>query len=267
MDIERFRKIIKYSESNENDVKSKVKEFYAFIGMNSDTEVLNIMQIARSALKERGYLILEMPFFDNEIGALTYSGDALGYIVLNSSLPKVNINFAICHELYHVFFQKNEFKTKVEFSNDHYYEHEEEYAANLFAGILLMPENSFRFMYNKFKKESDNNEYDTLIKLMNYYQVPYMSVLIRCYELGLPYYDSISQELFDIKQDDVRAKFNELWLDDSILDATKKDDYIHMEKMVRRFGEEYIKGGYINKRTLDKVLQNMKGLYRDIKGE
>ena len=33
--------------------------------------------------------------------------------------------------------------------------YEEEYAANLFAGMLLMPEISFRRMYLKFKEESD----------------------------------------------------------------------------------------------------------------
>lgn len=265
MNIERFRKIIKYSEVNRNDMKSKVMNFYSFVGMSSDKEVLNIMQIARPSLKKKGYLVLEIPFADDEIGALCYKGDALGYIVLNSSLPKVNINFAICHELYHVFYQKSDFRTKVEFSNNHYYEHEEESAANLFAGMLLMPEASFRFMYAKFKDESENDEKDTIIRLMNYYQVPYMAVLIRCYELGLPDTDSISMELLNIGQDTIRERFNELWLDDSILDATRKDDYVHIEAVVKRLGDEFIRDSYLNKRTLEKVLQNMRALYLDIK--
>ena len=119
MDIERFRQIIKYSETNRNDIESKIRNYYSFVGMSSDKEVLNIMQIARPSFREKGYLVLEMPFADKEIGALSYKGDALGYIVLNSSLPKVNINFAICHELYHVFYQKSNFRTKVEFANNH----------------------------------------------------------------------------------------------------------------------------------------------------
>ena len=267
MDIERFRKIIEYSDANRNEMESKVKNFYSFVGMSSDKEVLNIMQIARPSFKRKGYLVLEMPFADDEIGALCYRGDALGYIVLNSSLPKVNINFAICHELYHVFYQKCDFRTKVEFANNHYYEHEEEFAANLFSGMLLMPEASFRFMYAKFKDESKNDEKDTIIRLMNYYQAPYMAVLIRCYELGLPGTDCISEELLSIEQDGIRERFNELWLDDSILDATRKDDYIHIEAVVKRFGDECIRDSYLNKRTLEKVLQNMRTLYSDIKGE
>lgn len=267
MNIERFRKIIEYSDANREDMESKVKNFYSFVGMSSDKEVLNIMQIARPSFREKGYLVLEIPFADDEIGALCYKGDALGYIVLNTSLPKVNVNFAICHELYHVFYQKSEFRTRVEFANNHYYEHEEEAAANLFAGMLLMPEASFRFMYAKFKDESENNERDTIIRLMNYYQAPYMAVLIRCYELGLPEGDSISEELLNVEQHSVRARFNDLWLDESILDATKKDDYIHIEAVVECFGNEYISDSYLNKRTLEKVLQNMRTLYSDIRGE
>lgn len=152
MNIERLRKIIKYSDANRCDMDSKLKNFYSFAGMSSDLEVLNIMQIVRPSFQKKGYLVFEIPFADKEIGALCYKGDALGYIVLNTSLPKVNINFALCHELFHVFYQETEFRPKVEFANDCYYEHEEEYAANLFAGMLLMPEAGFRFMYNKFKQ-------------------------------------------------------------------------------------------------------------------
>lgn len=267
MDIERFRKIIEYSDANRNDIESKIRNYYSFVGMSSDKEVLNIMQIARPSFRKKGYLVLEIPFADNEIGALSYKGDALGYIVLNSSLPKVNINFAICHELYHVFYQKSNFRTKVEFANHHYYEHEEEFAANLFAGMLLMPEISFRSMYIKFKEESNNNKRDTIIRLMSYYQVPYMAALIRYYELGLEDTGSISEELLNADQETIRAKLNDFWLDGSILDATGRDDYILIENTVKRLGNEAVRDDYLNKRTLEKVLQNMAKLYADIRGE
>ena len=267
MNIERLRKIIEYSDANRDDMEEKVKNFYSFAGMSGDKEVLNIMQIVRPSFRKKGYLVLEIPLADKEIGALCYKGDALGYVVLNTSLPKVNVNFAICHELYHVFYQKTEFSPKVEFANDHYYEHEEEFAANLFAGMLLMPETGFRFMYSKFKAESGNNERDTLIRLMNYYQVPYMAALIRCYELELPDDDSILEELLTEDRRSIRERFINLWLDDSILDATKKDDYSHLKTLVASFGTECIRDSYLNERTLKKVLENMQKLYSEIKGE
>lgn len=267
MNIERLRKIIEYSDANRADMEIKVKNFYCFAGMSSDKEVLNIMQIARPSFQKKGYLVLELPLADKEIGALCYKGDALGYIVLNTSLPKVNVNFAVCHELYHVFYQNSRFRAKVEFANDHYYEYEEEFAANLFAGMLLMPEAGFRFMYRKFKEESEGDEKDTIIRLMNYYQAPYMAVLIRCHELNLPDDASISEELLHVGRDSVRERFVDLWLDDGILEATKKDDYMHLETVVARLGNEYIGDSYLNERTLRKVVQNMRLLYAEIKGE
>ena len=181
MNIERLRKIIAYSDKNHDEIYSMIKRFCSFAGIEYDSDLLNVLQIVRSSFQKKGFLVLEIPFADDEIGALCYKGDGLGYVVINTSLPKVNTNFAIAHEIYHVFWGENEFVSKVEFSDDHYYEHEEEYAANLFAGMLLMPEISFRRMYLKFKEESDSNEVDTIIRLMAYYEVPFMAVF---YVLG-----------------------------------------------------------------------------------
>lgn len=130
-----------------------------------------------------------------------------------------------------------------------------------------MPEASFRFMYSKFKVESGGDERDIMFRLMNYYQAPYMAVLVRCYELGLPETGSIPEELFHVGRECIRERFIDLWLDDSILDATKKDDFIRLKTAVANVGNEYIKGAYLNERILQKVLQNMQALYDGIKGE
>ena len=151
MNVQRLRKIIAYSSENRETMVSMIKLFCAFAGIEYDSEFLNFLQIVRSSFRKKGYLVLELPFADDEIGALCYKGDGLGYVVINTSLPKANVNFAIAHEVYHVFFGESKFVSKVEFADDHLYEYEEEYAANLFAGMLLMPEVSFRKMYLKFK--------------------------------------------------------------------------------------------------------------------
>lgn len=267
MDIERLRKIIAYSDANRDKIGEQVRHFYSLVGMNSDKEVLNIMQIVRPSFQKKGYLVLELPLADREIGALSYKGDALGYIVLNTSLPKVNVNFALCHEVYHIFYQESEFVSKMELINSHYYEHEEEYSANLFASILLMPEHSFRTMYQKFQTESKGSEMDTIVRLMNYFQVPYMAALIRCYELNLTEEGKVLEALLQMDAASVRARFSELWLDERILDASSKDDYERLELLVKRFGQEYMDGAYLNERTLRRVLQNMRALYLEIKGD
>lgn len=267
MNIERFRKIMEYSAANREEIEKKMMRFYSYLGISSDKDVLNILQVVRPTLERKGYLVLEIPFADDEIGALCYKKDAWGYIVMNTSLPKMNVNFAVCHEVYHVFFSEQESGSKVEFTDGYYFEHEEEYAANLFAGMLLMPETNFRQMYTFFWNESEGNERDTVIRLMSYYRVPYMAALIRCYELGLPKKFCISEELLNVDGDYIRDRFAWLWLDESVLEATNKDDYAHIEAMVARCGKEYIQDGYLNERTLKKALQNMKTLYSEIKGE
>ena len=267
MNVERLRKIIAYSDKNREEIYSMVKRFCSFAGVEYDSDLLNILQIVRSSFQKKGYFIFEMPFADDEIGALCYRGDGLGYVVVNTSLPRVNVNFAIAHEIYHVFFGESEFVSKVEFADDHYYEHEEEYAANLFAGMLLMPEISFRRMYSKFKDESCGNETDTIIQLMSYYQVPYMAVLIRCLELELIVGNALPEQLFNFDRVQIRQKLADLSLDESIMDGFNRDDYSHIEIVGERLGRKYIGDEYINERTLKKVLHNMRELYTKIKGE
>lgn len=267
MNVERLRKIIIYSDTNREEIYSMVKRFCAFARIEYDCDLLNILQIVRSSFEKKGYFVFEMPFADDEIGALCYRGDGLGYVVVNTSLPRVNVNFALAHEVFHVFFGKSEFVSRVEFSDDHYYEHEEEYAANLFAGMLLMPEVSFQRLYSKFKEESKGNEVDTIIKMMSYYQVPYMAVLIRCLELKLINANSVSDVLLNIDRSLIRQKLSELWLDESIMDASRRDDYSHIEAIVDRLGNNYIEDEYINERTLKIVIQNMRKLHTKIRGE
>ncbi|SDP36388.1 ImmA/IrrE family metallo-endopeptidase [Selenomonas ruminantium] len=266
MEIDRLRTIIAYSDKNREDIHSMVKRFCSFAGIEYESDLLNVLQIVRSSFKKRGYLVFEMPFADDEIGALCYKGDGMGYVVLNTSLPRVNVNFAIAHEIYHVFFGSDELVSKVEFADDHYYEHEEEYAANLFAGMLLMPEVSFRRMFSKFKEDSDGNRAEIIIRLMSYYQVPYMAVLIRSLELGMIARSEVREETFNIERDHINEKLKDLWLDESIMEPSRKDDYAHIETVVSTVGKEFVEDEYINKRTVNKALKNMRELYLKIKG-
>lgn len=93
MNLERLRKIIEYSRKYREETNSMIKRFCSFAGIDSDNDVLNIMQIVRSSFQKKDYLVFEMPFADDEIGALCYKGDGLGYVVINTSLPRVNVNF------------------------------------------------------------------------------------------------------------------------------------------------------------------------------
>ena len=55
---------------------------------------------------------------------------------------------------------------------------------------------------------------------------------------------------------------------EAIMEPIKKtNDYLHVEAIVKKFGKKYVEDGYINERTLDKVLHNMRELYQKIRRE
>ena len=60
-----------------------IKIFCFFRGIEYDNSLLDILQIARSSFRKKGFLVFQMPFADDEIGALSYRGDGIGYVVIN----------------------------------------------------------------------------------------------------------------------------------------------------------------------------------------
>ena len=270
MKIEKFKSIIKYNEHNAEENLVCVRLIYEYMGMNHEAEALNLLEIVRTTLRKKGYLLIEMPFSDKEIGAICYKGNGRGYVVLNSSLPKVNVNFALCHELYHIFFQKRPMKHAIElYMNDHYFDDEEELAANAFAGNLLMPASNFKKMYYKFSKECSKQDFEIEIiaKLMNYYEAPYMAVVIRCYGLKLLGGGEKLKRLLDSEEVDIRKEFTKLWLNEKILEPTMRDDFDKFESLVRNTGKEMEREEIISGKEVETALQNMRKIYKEIKGE
>ena len=269
MRFEKFRSILDYNGKNQNDIAVRVRDFYFQMNMNYDKDLLNLMMVVRPLFNKKNYLIIEMPFKDKEIGAISYKIDYFGYTIINSSLPKVNVNFALAHEIYHVFYQQVLSRKKIElYMNEHYYEYEEEWAANLFAGTLLMPTPSFTEMFHKFKNEQndEDTEVTILVKLMNYFEVPYMAVLIRTYELKLLNDGEILKSLLNVSEQMIENEFARLWLDEKILKATCRDDYGRLEQVVKQMGTQYESDEILGSATTTTILNNMRKLYDEIRG-
>lgn len=270
MRFERFQNVIEYNKKNQERIASKVRNFYFQMNMDYEKDLLNLMMIVRPLFSKKNYLVVEMPFKDREIGAICYKADVHGYTILNSALPKVNVNFTLGHEIYHVFYQDKLEVQKVElYINEHYFEHEEEMSANLFAGILLMPEPGFVNMFNKFKLEqTEEDSVITIIaKLMSYFEVPYMAALIRCYELGLLSDGKELEYLLDKQRRlDIEAEFTRLWLNEDIFKPTKRDDYQRLEQLVLKIGEQRAEEEVLTADDLQKIIANMRKIYDEIRG-
>ena len=81
MDIKRLRKIIQYGDCHKEEMEEKIRSFCSFAGISNDKELLNIMQIVRPSFQKKGYLIIELPFCDQEIVVF---GDIVKFIEDNA---------------------------------------------------------------------------------------------------------------------------------------------------------------------------------------
>ena len=72
-----------------------------------------------------------------------------------------------------------------------------------------------------------------------------MAVLIRCLELELIAGNVLPEQLFNFDRVQIRQKLEDLWLDESIMDASNRDDYSHIEIIIERLGRKYIADEYI----------------------
>ena len=170
MTIERLKLILDYSKNHSKDIAEDIASFCHKIDLQNLDGVRDVLQLVRPYLLKKRFLTIQLPLNDDEIGAFVYKGDALSYLVINTSMPVLNTNFALCHELYHIFFPSGEALNKARVDLD-YYSNEDETRANIFSGNLLMPENEFRQMFFKFNsgyEEDDSDELKILVSLMNY---------------------------------------------------------------------------------------------------
>ena len=269
MRFERFKQVVEHNRLNQKEMLTKVQKLYQKMRLNYEEEILNLEFIIKPLFEQEEYLILEMPFRDKEIGAICYKGDCYGYIFLNSALPKVNVNFALAHEIYHVFYQCGHIRHKVEFNlSEHYSEDKEELAANLFAGMLLMPTTLFVTMFRKFQLEQgeEDTELTLIAKLMSFFQVPYMAVVIRCYELNLLSEGQALRNLLEVDGEQIQTEFDRLWLNKSILEPTFRDNYPRLEQIVKNVGGVCKEKVILTERTVEKVLTNIQRIYQEIRG-
>jgi|SRR5690554_1324130 len=106
-----------------------------------------------------------------------------GFLLINCNLPKGRQVFTICHELYHLFVQKDfEFEVISDTANGAKKSVEEK-LADAFAAELLMPEKGIQEILMKQNYLGKNLGLDHLIKLEQYFQVSRQSIYYRLVNL------------------------------------------------------------------------------------
>ena len=268
MDFERFKNIVQYNIEHQSEMKEKVQDFRETVGITQERNLPNLLLFARPMLDKENYIVLEMPFCDEEIGAISCRKRKGGYILLNSSLPRTIVNFALAHELYHVLYQKKVYGRKVEqYISDQYSDYEEEHEANLFAGMLMMPSLAFQYVMTRFLMEQteEDTEITLFAKLMSYFEVPYMAVLIRCYELKLLSDNKVLERLLNVDKRMLEEEFARLWLNEELLRPTFRNEYGKFRNLVVEKGIDNVKRGLMSEQTTNKIVKKMDSIYQTIR--
>lgn len=64
---------MQFSRAHGAEIADKIREFYGILGLSRSRELRNVLQMVRPVLEKKGYLIVELPFADKEIGALFFA--------------------------------------------------------------------------------------------------------------------------------------------------------------------------------------------------
>lgn len=255
MQINKLRNIIYFNQKHQK----QVEDLASLVGIENDinTKFIDIRNVLRELCNKLGISIFEIPIIDKEIGAIFYIQDGKKYILLNSNIPRVNINFAIAHELYHIYVKDSamNYNNGDVFIIDEYMDNENEMLANAFAAELLMPKFEVSYIYHFFSKEN-NNDFELIIKLMNYFSTPYMSVLIRLLEID-KLKDSSLIDLVNKSEDEIMEAAREYKIDTDLLKPSQRDDTDAIIESLTKEGNRLIEKDLLSpeqlKRTIDKV--------------
>lgn len=142
----------------------------------------------RSWLEKLGVLAIFRPMSMTFSGLAVRSG-GLNFIIINSNHRVSKQHFTIAHEIYHLFVQPD-FKSELTIAGNFDKKNKSEYDADIFATLLLMPEDCILALIPNEELSFDKISLSTIIKIEQYFACSRMAVLIRLKELGLINFDN-----------------------------------------------------------------------------
>lgn len=147
----------------------------------SSTEPLNL----KSLLLKLNVVTYFEPLSNQFSGMAIKTSDDRRFMLVNTNKSKGHQHFTICHELYHLFEQKDfnsmmcitgKFLKKLDV---------QEYYADLFAANLLLPEDGILELIPNEQLAKDKVQIDVVLKIEQYYQCSRAALLYRLREMDL----------------------------------------------------------------------------------
>ncbi|MCT4595456.1 MAG: ImmA/IrrE family metallo-endopeptidase [Anaeromicrobium sp.] len=261
MEFRKFKEIVINNRLHYTDVEETLDEFYDTVNCKGD-----IPKLMKEIGRKLNVMIIEIPMKYDDFGAVFLNTTYSNYLLLNSNQPRNKMYFAFCHDIYHVLKGSTNYineKREVYFNND-YTTDENERKANLFAANLLMPKVEFNKIYRLYKSEDLSTE-DIVLKLMNYFDSTFVSVLIRLFELDILKDINEVKPLLEIKKDDLKKKLEKLWINTEIITPTLNDEMSHVFNMIEKEGKDLIKNQFMSEYNYYKIVERLKKMYEEIR--
>ncbi len=175
----------------------------------------NIFNIVKNFAiqKEIPLELLEYPFHDDELWALTLKKKGTIFVCINNELPICKQVFAAAHELYHIYlYSKNTDETEASMVSlldsktaNERAETKEDIEANAFAALLLMPTTLLKEQLSFFNISENSISVDDILSLMDSFGIPFKAIVLRLYECSL-ISESKATELLSVSTEDVEKR-------------------------------------------------------------
>lgn len=261
MNFSRFREIIIKNREYEIGVKEAVDRFHDLVVWDGD-----IPKIMKEIGNKLDTLIVEIPMKDSDFGACYLGTGYSHYLLLNSNQPRNKMYFSFCHDLYHILNgTPNDINEKREVHlNQEYFSNEIENKANLFAANLLMPDKEFKKMYLWYSNDVGKLEY-TIVKLMNYFNAPFVAILLRLFELQLLENITDVKNLLSFNITQIKGFFKEQWIDKEIIIPSLKDEMEYLIETIKKEGNRLIEEELLSEINFKIILDNIRKLYLEIR--
>lgn len=186
-------------------IEKQSNEFRRDNGLGS-TSPLNL----KSLLLRLNVLTFFKKVSHNFSGMALKSGETR-FMMVNTAQNLGRQHFTICHELYHLFIQKD-FTSETTIQVGRFEKNEDtiEYYADLFASYLLMPKEAVLELIPNHELSNKDSQItlDTVVKLEQYFQVSRSAMLMRLKSMRLISWDTYNSYKENIKLSAARRGFS-----------------------------------------------------------
>lgn len=154
---------------------------------------------------------------DSSFSGMSLKIDGEKFMLINSMHPIGRQHFTICHELYHLFVQKD-FEHVICDENTEPKEKAEETNADIFAANLILPRDGVLKLVPEGELKKDKVSIKTILEIEQYYACSHRALLRRLVSL-----DFLSEKKAEELLPDIKKRAAEYGYDLSLYEAGNKD--------------------------------------------